>query len=105
LTDSPLKLREVSPHERNQHRLQQACDLLTQVSDDWQRDLDAVIRSDIPASRAGRLLRMGWELETLNSIAAQVHEICTARHLAVAAQRRDVLPRHSEQSTAMDGAA
>lgn len=68
--------------DRNLERLQRACDLLTQVADDLQGDLQLALQDDIPATRAGAVIRLAVQVETLNQLSAQTWEIRSARAVA-----------------------
>ena len=74
--------------ERNSERLQRACDLLTQVADDLQAELQLALRSDIPAARAGAVIRLACQIESLNQLAAQTWEIRSARSVAATVSAR-----------------
>lgn len=74
--------------ERNSERLQRACDLLTQVADDLQAELQLALRDDIPASRAGAVIRLACQIESLNQLAAQTWEIRSARTVAATVSAR-----------------
>jgi hypothetical protein len=68
--------------------LQRACDLLTQVADDLQTELQLALRSDIPAARAGAVIRLACQIESLNQLAAQTWEIRSARSVAATVSAR-----------------
>ena len=68
--------------DRNLERLQRACDLLTQVADDLQGELQLALQDDIPATRAGAVIRLACEIESLNQLVAQTWEIRSARVVA-----------------------
>jgi len=74
--------------ERNSERLQRACDLLTQVADDLQAELQLALRADIPATRAGAVIRLACQIESLNQLAAQTWEIRSARSVAATVSAR-----------------
>ena len=61
--------------DRNDERLQRACELLTQVADTLQGDLGQLLLQDIPQARAGGAIRLAVQVERLNQLAAQVWEI------------------------------
>ena len=65
----------------NQERLQRACDLITQVADDLDMQLQQQLRQSIAPARAGGFLKLGLHVESLNSMAAAIHEIRETRHL------------------------
>ena len=65
----------------NQERLQRACDLITQVADDLDVQLQQQLRQSIAPARAGGVLKLGLRVESLNSMAAAIHEIRETRHL------------------------
>ena len=67
--------------DTNQERLQRACDLLTQVADDLDLSLQRQLQHSIPPTKAGRFLQLGLHVESLNSMAAAIHEIRETRHL------------------------
>lgn len=67
--------------DANQERLQRACDLLTQVADDLDVSLQRQLQHSIPPTKAGSFLQLGLHVESLNSMAAAIHEIREARHL------------------------
>lgn len=71
-----------SPADRNLERLQRACDLLTQVADDLQGELQLTLCNDIPTARAGAVIRLACQIESLNQLAAQTWEIRSARVVA-----------------------
>lgn len=71
-----------SPADRNLERLQRACDLLTQVADDLQGELQLALCNDIPTARAGAVIRLACQIESLNQLAAQTWEIRSARVVA-----------------------
>ena len=68
---------------RNAERLQRACELLTQVADDLQAELQSALQSDIPAARAGRVIRLACQTEAIEMLAAQVWQIRDARFEAI----------------------
>jgi hypothetical protein len=67
--------------DANQERLQRACDLITQVADDLDMQLQQQLRQSIAPTRAGGFLKLGLHVESLNSMAAAIHEIRETRHL------------------------
>ena len=71
-----------SPADRNLERLQRVCDLLTQVADDLQGELQLTLCDGIPAARAGAVIRLACQIESLNQLAAQTWEIRSARVVA-----------------------
>jgi len=71
LKESPVELHP----DRNDERLQRACDLLTQVADSLQGDLSQLLLQDIPQARAGGAIRLAVHVERLNQLAAQTWEI------------------------------
>jgi len=67
--------------DANQERLQRACDLITQVADDLDVSLQRQLQHSIPPTKAGAFLQLGLHVESLNSMAAAIHEIRETRHL------------------------
>ena len=65
--------------DRNDERLQRACDLLTQVADSLQGDLSQLLLQDIPQARAGGAIRLAVHVERLNQLAAQVWDLRQTR--------------------------
>jgi hypothetical protein len=65
----------VSALSRNAERLQRACELLAQVADDLQAELQSALQSDIPAARAGRVIRLACQAEAIEQLLAQVWQI------------------------------
>jgi DNA-binding transcriptional regulator PaaX len=65
--------------DRNDERLQRACDLLTQVADTLQGDLGQLLLQDIPQARAGGVIRLAVQVERLNQLAAQVWDLRQTR--------------------------
>jgi hypothetical protein len=68
-----------SQPDRNDERLQRACDLLTQVADSLQSDLGQLLQHDIPQARAGGAIRLAVQVERLNQLAAQVWDLRQTR--------------------------
>jgi hypothetical protein len=68
-----------SQPDRNDERLQRACDLLTQVADSLQGDLSQLLQQDIPQARAGGAIRLAVQVERLNQLAAQVWDLRQTR--------------------------
>ena len=69
---------ELQP-DRNDERLQRACDLLTQVADSLQGDLGQLLQQDVPQARAGGAIRLAVQVERLNQLAAQVWDLRQTR--------------------------
>ena len=69
---------ELQP-DRNDERLQRACDLLTQVADSLQGDLGQLLQQDIPQARAGGAIRLAVQVERLNQLAAQAWDLRQTR--------------------------
>ena len=67
----------------NHERLQRACDLITQVADDLDLQLQRQLTQQISPTKAGAFLKLGLHVESLNSMAAAIHEIRETRHLLV----------------------
>ena len=65
--------------DRNDERLQRACELLTQVADTLQGDLGQLLQQDIPQARAGGAIRLAVQVERLNQLAAQVWDLRQTR--------------------------
>jgi hypothetical protein len=78
---------ELQP-DRNDERLQRACDLLTQVADSLQGDLGQLLQHDIPQARAGGAIRLAVQVERLNQLAAQVWDLRQTRAIEETFQAR-----------------
>jgi len=78
-----------SPHrDRNDERLQRACDLLIQVADDLQAALNAGMLGGISEDRAGHLIRLACQVDTLNRLAAETWDIKSARLVSAQVRAR-----------------
>ena len=74
--------------DRNDERLQRACELLTQVADTLQGDLGQLLQQDIPQARAGGAIRLAVQVERLNQLAAQVWDLRQTRAIEETFQAR-----------------
>jgi len=70
-------------HDRNDERLQRACDMLTQVADDLQLALNAALRGGIAKDHAGAVIRLACQADALNRLAAEAWDIKSARRVSV----------------------